>query len=125
MQISNNSIATSMKYSPPTMENQKSQGFVINDLLTANDKSLVKAATDGLQATSSSGLHEINQLATRIALDRETGTLSGEVDANYINKLITEQSSNNHAETIQFSDLQKSLAFLKQERADFFRQTGV
>ena len=122
MQISNNLIATATKYSPPTVENQKSQGFVINDLLTENDKKLVEAATGGLQPTSSSGLHEINELAVHIALDRETGTLSGEVDENYINKLITEQSSNNHAETIQNSALQKSLAFLQQERADFFKR---
>jgi hypothetical protein len=123
MQISNNTISTATKYSPPTIKNQKSQGFVINELLTANDKKLVETATGGLQPTSSSGLHEVNQLATRIALDRTTGTLSGEVDVNYINKLITEQSSDNHAETIQFSALQKSLEFLKQERAAFFRQT--
>jgi hypothetical protein len=123
MQISNNLIATSTKYVPPTAENQKSQSFVINDLLTANDKKLVEAATGELQPVSSSGLHEVNQLATRIALDRETGTLSGEVDENYINKLMAEQSSNNHAETIQFSALQKSLEFLKQERVDFFRRT--
>lgn len=127
MQISNNTISTTTKYShsPPTIKNQNSQGFVINELLTANDKKLVEAATGGLQPTSSSGLHEVNQLATRIALDRTTGTLSGEVDENYINKLITEQSGNNHAETIQFSALQKSLEFFKQERADFFRRTAT
>jgi hypothetical protein len=125
MQISNNTISTATKYSPPTIENQKSQGFIINDLLTANDKKLVEAATGELRSVSSSGLHEVNQLATRIAIDRETGTLSGEVGEDYINKLITEQSSNNHAETIQFSALQKSLEFLKQERADFFRRTAA
>ncbi len=123
MQVSNNPIATSTKYVTPTAENQKSQSFVINDVLTAHDKKLVTVATGGLQPVLSSGLHEVNQLATRIAIDRETGTLSGEVDENYINKLMTEQNSNNHAETIQTSALQKSLEFLKQERADFFRRT--
>jgi hypothetical protein len=78
MQISNNTISTATKYSPPTIENQKSQGFIIKDLLTANDKKLVEAATGELRSVSSSGLHEVNQLATRIAIDRETGTLSGE-----------------------------------------------
>ncbi|MEI7840225.1 MAG: hypothetical protein WCJ11_06980 [Methylococcaceae bacterium] len=122
MQISNNLIATPTKYSPPPAENQKSQGFVINDLLTENDKKLVEAATGGLQSTSSSGLHEINQLATHIAIDRETGTLSGEVDENYINKLLAEQDKNQNSETVSFSALQKSLAFLQQERADFFKR---
>ncbi|MDD2863232.1 MAG: hypothetical protein PHC99_00720 [Methylococcales bacterium] len=94
------------------------KSFVINDVLTAHDKKLVDAATP----KTVTELKAVNELAAHIAIDRETGSLSGEVDENYINKLIAEQSSNNHAETIKFSALQKSLAFLQQERADFFNR---
>lgn len=105
-----------------TSEKNQLHDFVINDVLTANDKKLVEAATGGLQPTSSSGLHEVNQLATRIALDRTTGTLSGEVDENYINKLLAEQDKNQNSEMVSFSALQKSLTFLQQERTDFFKR---
>ncbi|MDD5214671.1 MAG: hypothetical protein PHQ03_03910 [Methylococcales bacterium] len=119
MQISNNLLATASTYSPT--KEKELHSFVINDVLTAHDKKLVDAATP----KTVTELKEVNGLAAKIAIDRETGSLSGEVDENYINKLITEQSSNNHAETIKFSALQKSLAFLQQERADFFKRLAV
>lgn len=124
MQISTNIASFITHSSTPTMTKTNSPSFVINDLLTANDKKLVDTVTANLPSTSS-GLHEVNQLAFRIALDRDTGTLSGEIDENYINKLIAEQSSHDHAETIQLSALQKTLELIKQERGDFFKRTTV
>ncbi len=112
----NNLLTTASTYSPT--KEKELHSFVINDVLTAHDKKLVDAAT----LKTSTALKEVNELAVHIAIDRETGTLSGEVDENYINKLIAEQSSDNHAETIASSTLQKSLAFLQQERADFFNR---
>lgn len=86
--------------------------------MTAHDKKLVDAATP----KNSTELKQANGLAVQIAIDRETGTLSGEVDENYINKLLAEQDKNQNSETVSFSTLQKSLAFLQQERTDFFKQ---
>ncbi len=120
MKISDSLLTTVVKQPKPNQDSQF-KSFAINDLLTANDKNLVGAATTGLQPTSSSGLHQINELATRIAIDRNGGELTGEIDKNYINSLIKEQQDN-HQETIQSSTLQKSLAFLKQEQADFLRR---
>ena len=120
MKISDSLLTTVVKQPKPNQDSQF-KSFAINDLLTANDKNLVEAATTGLQPTSSSGLHQINELATRIAIDRNGGELTGEIDKNYINSLIKEQQDN-HQETIQSSTLQKSLAFLKQEQADFLRR---
>ncbi|MCX7092290.1 MAG: hypothetical protein NTY50_02395 [Methylobacter sp.] len=120
MKISDSLLTTVVKQ-PKSNQDSQFKSFAINDLLTANDKNLVEAATTGLQPTSSSGLHQINELATRIAIDRDRGELTGEIDKNYINSLIKEQQDN-HQETIQSSTLQKSLAFLKQEQADFLRR---
>ena len=117
MRISDSPLTTSAKYSKPNQES-KLNGFKIDDLLTTNDKSLVEAATTGLHPISSSGLHQINELATRIAIDRDRGVLAGEVDENYINSLIKEQQDKQQ-ETIQSSTLQQSLAFLKREQAGF------
>ncbi len=94
------------------------KSFVINDVLTAYDKKLVDAVTP----KTSTAQKEVNGLAVQIAIDRETGALSGEVDENYINKLLTEQNEHPSSETVSFSTLQKSLAFLQQERADFFKR---
>ncbi len=91
--------------------------FVINDALTEHDKKLVDAVTPD----NSTELKQVNGLAVQIAIDRETGTLSGEIDENYINKLLTEQNEN-HSDAVSYSALQKSLALLQQERADFFKR---
>ena len=73
--------------------------------------------TGSLQAVSNSGVHEVNLLATRIALDRFSGTLTGEVDKSYINNLIKEQkdipsSEREKYSLIPFSTLDKALTFL-------------
>lgn len=102
------------------LANQENQlhSFVINDVLTAHDKKLVDAAT----SKTPTGLKQVNGLAAQIAIDRETGMLSGEVDENYISKLLAEQDKNQNADRVPTSVLQKSLAFLQQERADFFKR---
>lgn len=115
MQISNNLFTTASTYSPA--KEKELHSFVINDVLTAHDKKIVDAAT----SKTSTELKEVNGLAVQIAIDRETGTLSGEVDENYINQLLAKQDET-HSETVSFSALQKSLAFLQQERTDFFKR---
>ena len=116
MQISNNLFTTASTFS--AAKEKELHSFVINDVLTAHDKKLVEAAT----SKTSSELKEVNGLAVQIAIDRETGTLSGEVDENYINNLLDKQNKNQNSETVSSADLQKSLAFLRQERTDFFNR---
>lgn len=105
-------------------QNGSFSSFVINDKLTPSDKSLVIAATGGLNQTSPSGTMQINDLAVRIALDRETGVLTGEVDKSYINNLINEQrsmpsSSKGKNHTIPFSFLEKALSYLEQKNQSY------
>lgn len=89
------------------------KSFVINDMLTPKDKRLVVAATGSLNLTDGSGIHEINPLAVRIALDRSTGKLAGEVDKFYLNSIIKEQQTSDQP-AIQFDTLYKALAYLDQ-----------
>lgn len=63
------------------------RGFNIDDSLTPEDKQLVTAATGALDLAAPNGTHEINTLAMQIALDRQTGNLTGPVTALYLNGL--------------------------------------
>ncbi|MBI3285746.1 MAG: hypothetical protein HYZ65_12980 [Burkholderiales bacterium] len=121
MIVENNLIgaASPVKPSSKRIDTQLS-GFTTVDMLTSADKKLITAATGNLQAVSASGLHEVNLLATRVALDRFSGTLTGEVDKSYINNLIKEQKDIPSKERekyslIPFSVLDQALAFLDKE----------
>ena len=113
------SIADQVSISQAAYDRASSEvsAFRINDSLTEKDKSLVVSATGSLQPTSASGLHEVNQLATHIALERQTGRLSGMIDKTYINRLIQEQQSSQQP-TIPSAVLNKALALLDQMSSD-------
>jgi hypothetical protein len=89
----------------------KASSVGINDQLTDKDKALVVAATGQLQPISATGVRELNSLAIQIALDREIGALSGEIDKTYINHLMTTQTMTRQ-DTIPFAALSKALAYL-------------
>jgi len=63
----------------------------ISDALTSDDKALVRAATGGLNLIDANGVHQVNQLAVTIALDRSMGNLTGAITASYLNKLKNDQ----------------------------------
>jgi hypothetical protein len=118
MIVKNNPVGSTTPVKP-LQKNAATQlpGFVTVDTLTPTDKKLIETVTGSLQAVSNSGVHEVNLLATRIALDRFSGTLTGEVDKSYINNLIKEQkdipsSEREKYSLIPFSTLDKALTFL-------------
>ena len=57
---------------------------VIEEALTEADKKLVTAAAGALDPEDLKGVHHMNPLAVRIALDRATGALRGSVTASYL-----------------------------------------
>ena len=59
----------------------------IADALSPGDKALVTAATGGLDLIGANGVHQVNQLAVTIALDRSMGNLTGPVTASYLQGL--------------------------------------
>ena len=83
----------------------------INDQLTDKDKALVVAATGQLQPISATGVRALNPLAIQIALDREIGSLSGEIDKTYISNLMATQTMTRQ-DMIPFAALSKALAYL-------------
>ncbi len=96
----------------------------IDGTLTAGDKALVTAATGGLDLVGPNGVHEVNQLAVTIALDRAMGNLTGPITASYLNNLKTseqaslalnQQPGNAMAPWISFDVLDKALAYLGQQ----------
>ncbi|MBC3863393.1 hypothetical protein H8K32_14910 [Undibacterium jejuense] len=98
------------------------QSFVIADELTPADKSLIVASSGSLDPVSSTGEHLGNPFATRIALDRAGGSLTGEVDKSYINTIINQQKAipseaAGRDAIIPFSILDKALAYLDQKNA--------
>jgi hypothetical protein len=118
MIIKNNPIGSTIPPKPFQKNTvAESPGFVTIDTLTSTDKKLIEAVTGSLQTVSNSGVQEVNLLATRIALDRFSGKLSGEVNKSYINNLIREQkdiplSDSEKYSLIPFSTLEKALTFL-------------
>jgi hypothetical protein len=89
----------------------KASSVEINGKLTDKDKALVVAATGQLQPISATGVRALNPLAIQIALDREIGSLSGEIDKTYINNLMATQTMTRQ-DTIPFAALSKALAYL-------------
>ncbi len=113
----------------------------ISDTLTSADKALVTAATGGLSVTGPNGVHQVNQLAVAIALDRSMGNLTGPVTAAYLEGLrngeqqtlalnqqqasnLTANGDSEEAEQlaaqgpgISFAVLDKALEFLGQQSA--------
>lgn len=65
----------------------------IDATLTAGDKALVTAATGGLDPIGPNGVHEVNQFAVTIALDRAMGNLTGPITASYLNNLKTSEET--------------------------------
>jgi hypothetical protein len=92
-------------------------GFAIKDILTDLDQALVDFAAGDLDQVDPNGRHDINPLAVRIALDRATGEVSGEVDANYIKNIIKEQGQTGQA-SVASQVLAKALNYLTQQTPD-------
>lgn len=93
----------------------------IDDALTSSDKALVTAATGGLNLVGPNGVHEVNQLAVTIALDRAMGNLTGPVTASYLNNLKSSEQQTLALNPqqgnagIAFDVLDKAFAFLAQQ----------
>jgi hypothetical protein len=100
--------------------------FSIDDSLTEKDKALVVASTGDLHPVSASGLHEINQFAVRLAIDRNRGALSGEVDHAYLNNLISEEQQKATQTDMSGTLSQQSIPLTSLYKAiDFINETTV
>ena len=122
MIVSNNfslSATSTITRSSNSVDSQ-AQSFVIADELTPADKSLIIASSGSLDPVSTTGEHLGNPFATRIALDRAGGSLTGEVDKSYINNIINQQKAipaeaAGHDAIIPYSILENALSYLDQK----------
>ncbi len=121
MEITTRPSSTKKLNSTSKKQVVKINTILFNEILTAHDKAVIIAATPSSESMALSDRFEADPFAMRIAVDRNRGMLSGEIDADYINSLI-EQQRETRRETIKNSTLARSLAFLQQERDDFFRR---
>ena len=121
MEITTRPSSTQKLNSTSKKQDVKINTILFNEILTEHDKAVIIAATPSSDSMALSDRFEADPFAMRIAVDRNRGMLSGEIDADYINSLI-EQQRETRRETIKNSTLARSLAFLQQERDDFFRR---
>ena len=94
---------------------KKQESVHLESVLTRNDKQVLNYAVGGVELTGADGMKKLNFMAIRIALDRSTGALSGEIDIAYMQRIAQSQkitgdnsiASSSIARAIEFLDRKK------------------
>lgn len=114
--IASIAATTPVKHWPTSADtNKQFSGLDILNTLTPADKKLLEAATGSQDLINN---REALLLATRIALDRYMGNLTGEIDKSYVLHLVREQkealvsSEQKISYSASIQTLDKALTFL-------------
>ncbi len=88
----------------------------LESVLTQHDKQVLNYAVGGVELTGMDGMKKLNFMAIRIALDRTTGALSGEIDSTYMQRIAQSQKiTGDHS--IASSSIDRAIEFLDRKRA--------
>lgn len=83
----------------------------LDTILTQHDKQVLNYAVGGVELKGADGMMKLNFMGIRIALDRTTGELSGEVDSAYMRRIAQSQNlTGDHS--IASSAIDRAIEFL-------------